>query len=147
MEIRPLLATDAPAIHRSLLRDREVAAWFRSSGPFTLAECEEMVTRKVAHRAAHCFGGSLFGMTYEKSFDFHGEPHVLYRKPSWSADATDGRSSTRAQLDGQLAAHRRGCTGRKCTSPDVSATSRVRKMAFQALPLDRGWPLTAAWIR
>jgi RimJ/RimL family protein N-acetyltransferase len=59
MEIRPLVATDAPAIHRSLLGDPEVAAWFRSSGPFTLAECEEMVIRKVAHRAAHRFGWSL----------------------------------------------------------------------------------------
>lgn len=59
MEIRPLLATDAPAIHRSLLGDPEVTAWFRSGGPFTLAECEEMVTRKVAHRAAHGFGWSL----------------------------------------------------------------------------------------
>jgi RimJ/RimL family protein N-acetyltransferase len=157
MEIRPLLATDAPAIHRNLLGDPEIAAWFRSSGPFTLAECEEMVTRKVAHRAVHRFGWSLgwegdtcvgwgvaqycivdgfseveigwtvarshwrqgiatrlgrhalgevtslglrsivayareenvasrgvmakLGMTYEKSFDFDGEPHVLYRKP------------------------------------------------------------------
>jgi len=59
MEIRPLFATDAPAVHRSLLGDPQVAAWFRSSGPFSLAECEEMVTRKVAHRAAHRFGWSL----------------------------------------------------------------------------------------
>lgn len=59
MEIRPLLATDAPAIHGSLLGDPQVAAWFRSSEPFTLAECEEMVARKVAHRAVHRFGWSL----------------------------------------------------------------------------------------
>src|ERR1700735_2023404 len=59
MEIRPLSATDAPAIPRTLLGDPERAAWLRSSGPFTLAECEEMVTRKVAHRAAHRFGWSL----------------------------------------------------------------------------------------
>jgi RimJ/RimL family protein N-acetyltransferase len=58
MEIRPLLATDAPAVH-GLLGDPEVAAWYRASGPFTLAECEEMVTRKVAHRVAHRFGWSL----------------------------------------------------------------------------------------
>jgi GNAT superfamily N-acetyltransferase len=32
---------------------------FRSSGPFTLAECEEMVVRKLAHRVAHRFGWSL----------------------------------------------------------------------------------------
>lgn len=59
MEIRPLQSADAPDIHRSLLGDPEVAAWFRSSGPFTLAECEEMVARKVAHRVAHRFGWSL----------------------------------------------------------------------------------------
>jgi hypothetical protein len=106
MEIRPLLPSDGPAVHRTLLGDPEIAAWFRSSGPFTLVECEEMVTRKVAHRSAHRFGWSVsslglhsvvaytrednaascgvmdkLGMTYEKSFGFHGEAHVLYRKP------------------------------------------------------------------
>jgi RimJ/RimL family protein N-acetyltransferase len=157
MEIRPLSARDASAIHRSLLGDPEVARWFRSGGPFTLAECEEMVSRKVAHRTAHHFGWSLgweddtcvgwsvaqycivdgvseveigwavarshwrrgiaarlgehalaevgslalrsvvaytrddnvasrgvmakLGMAYEKSFDLHGEAHVLYRQP------------------------------------------------------------------
>jgi RimJ/RimL family protein N-acetyltransferase len=157
MEIRPLRAGDGPAIHRSLLGDPVIAAWFRSSGPFTLEECEEMVTRKVAHRVVHRFGWSLawegdtcigwgvaqycivdgcsevevgwtvarshwrrgiasrlgrhaltevaslalrsivayarednvasrgvmtkLGMTYEKSFDFDGLPHVLYRTP------------------------------------------------------------------
>lgn len=157
MEIRPLLETDAAAIHNSLLGDPEIAAWFRSTGPFTLEECEEMVGRKIAHRAAHGFGWSLgwdgdtcvgwgvaqycivdggsevevgwtvarshwrrgiatrlgqhaltevagrglrsvvayalehnvasrgvmskLGMSYEKSFDFDGKPHVLYRKP------------------------------------------------------------------
>lgn len=156
MEIRPLLEADAAAIHRSLLGDPEIAGWFRSTGPFTLGECEEMVTRKTAHRAAHGFGWSLgwegdtcvgwgvaqycivdgetevevgwavtrsrwrrgvatrlghhalgeaatlplnsvvayarehniasrgvmgkLGMSYEKSFDLHGESHVLYRK-------------------------------------------------------------------
>lgn len=59
MEIRPLTAADGEAIHRSLLGDPEVAAWFRDTGPFTLEECEEMVTRKLAHRAAHRFGWSL----------------------------------------------------------------------------------------
>jgi ribosomal-protein-alanine N-acetyltransferase len=156
MEIRPLLATDAAAINHSLLGDPEIASWFRSTGPFTLAECEEMVLRKTAHRTAHGFGWSLgwegdtclgwsvaqycivdgateievgwavarshwrrgiatrlgrhalteltplklhsvvayarernvasrgvmdkLGMSYEKDFDLHGEPHVLYRK-------------------------------------------------------------------
>jgi RimJ/RimL family protein N-acetyltransferase len=59
MEIRPLLPTDAPAIHRSLLGDPEIAAFFRSTGPFTLEECEDTVTRKVAHRVSHGFGWSL----------------------------------------------------------------------------------------
>ena len=59
MEIRALQAGDAPAIHRSLLSDPEIAGWFRSSGIFTPAECEEMVARKLAHRAAHGFGWSL----------------------------------------------------------------------------------------
>jgi RimJ/RimL family protein N-acetyltransferase len=157
MEIRTLQAGDGPAIHRTLLGDPEIAAWFRSDGPFTVAECEEFVTKKVAHRAAHGFGWSLaweddvclgwglaqycivdgaseveigwtvarshwrrgiatrlgkhalseidslaldsvvayarednvasrgvmtkLGMTHEKSFDFRGEPHVLYRMP------------------------------------------------------------------
>jgi hypothetical protein len=36
MEIRPLRETDAAAIRRSLLRDPEIAARFRSTGPFTL---------------------------------------------------------------------------------------------------------------
>jgi RimJ/RimL family protein N-acetyltransferase len=157
MEIRPLRATDAPAIHGSLLSDPEIAAWFRADGPFSLEECEEMVTRKLAHRTAHGFGWSLawegdtcvgwsvaqycivdgvteveigwtvarshwrrgiatrlgrhgltevgslalrsivayareenvasrgvmakLGMTYEKRFDLHGQPHVLYRLP------------------------------------------------------------------
>ena len=162
MEIRELLADDGPAIHRTLLGDPEIAAWFRPGGPFTLAECEELVAKKVAHRAAHGFGWSLawedhecvgwglaqycvvdgtseveigwtvarshwrrgiatrlgehalteidtlgletvvaytrednvasrgvmakLAMTYEKSFDFLGEPHVLYRKPLASRD-------------------------------------------------------------
>jgi RimJ/RimL family protein N-acetyltransferase len=59
MEIRPLATSDAAAIHRALLGDPEVAAWFRSGGAFTLEECEAMVIRKTAHRAAHGFGWSL----------------------------------------------------------------------------------------
>jgi [ribosomal protein S5]-alanine N-acetyltransferase len=157
MELRPLASTDAAAIHRDLLSDPEVAQWLRSDRPFTLAECEELVVRKVAHRDAHGFGWSLawegeacigwsvaqycivdrgseveigwtvarsqwrqgigtrlgqaaladvaslplhsivaytrednvasrgvmekLGMTYEKAFEFHALPHVLYRKP------------------------------------------------------------------
>jgi RimJ/RimL family protein N-acetyltransferase len=157
MEIRALRADDGPAIHRSLLGDPVIAAWFRPGGPFSLEECEEMVTRKVAHRIVHRFGWSLawegdacigwgvaqycivdgfsevevgwavarshwrrgiasrlgrhalaevaslglrsivayaredneasrgvmtkLGMMYEKSFDFDGVPHVLYRTP------------------------------------------------------------------
>jgi RimJ/RimL family protein N-acetyltransferase len=59
MEIRPLLAVDGSAIQKGLLGDPAVAVWFRSSGPFTVAECDEFVTRKVAHRVAHGFGWSL----------------------------------------------------------------------------------------
>ena len=58
MEIRELLATDGPAVH-SLLGDPQVAVRFRASGPFTLEECEDMVAKKVAHRAAHGFGWHL----------------------------------------------------------------------------------------
>jgi RimJ/RimL family protein N-acetyltransferase len=58
VDIRELLATDGPAVHR-LLGDPVVAAWFRSDGPFTLEECEDMVAKKVAHRVAHGFGWSL----------------------------------------------------------------------------------------
>lgn len=57
MELRPLLATDAASIHQSLLGDPEVTVWLRAdAGTFTLAECEEFVVRKVAHRDAHGFG-------------------------------------------------------------------------------------------
>ena len=59
MEIRALLATDGPIIHRSLLGDPAIAAWLGSPAPFTPAACEEMVTKKVAHRTAHGFGWSL----------------------------------------------------------------------------------------
>jgi RimJ/RimL family protein N-acetyltransferase len=60
MEILPLRAGDAAAIHRDLLGDPEVARWFRDDGrTFTLAECEEMVIRKLAHRDAHRFGWAL----------------------------------------------------------------------------------------
>jgi RimJ/RimL family protein N-acetyltransferase len=59
MEIRPLGPRDGPAIHATLLGDPEIARWYRPDGPFTMAECEEMVTRKVAHRAAHRFGWAL----------------------------------------------------------------------------------------
>ena len=59
MEIYPLRDIDAAAIHRGLLGDPEVAAWYRASGPFSLEECEEMVSRKIAHRTAHRFGWSL----------------------------------------------------------------------------------------
>jgi RimJ/RimL family protein N-acetyltransferase len=56
--MRELLAADGPAVH-SLLGDPAVAAVFRSSGPFTLEECEDMVAKNVAHRVAHGFGWYL----------------------------------------------------------------------------------------
>ncbi len=46
-------------MHRSLLSDPEIAAWFGPAGALTLAEAEELVTRKAAHRAVHGFGWSL----------------------------------------------------------------------------------------
>lgn len=60
MEIRPLEATDGEAVHRSLLSDPEIAAWFGPHArPHTLAEAEAMVARKAAHRTVHGFGWSL----------------------------------------------------------------------------------------
>lgn len=59
MEIRPLQPSDGAAVHRSLLSDPEIAAWFGPGGGRTLAQAEEMVVRKAAHRTAHGFGWSL----------------------------------------------------------------------------------------
>jgi RimJ/RimL family protein N-acetyltransferase len=59
MEIRPLQVTDGPAIHRSLLSDPKIAAWFGPHGTRTLAEAEAMVKKKAAHRSVHGFGWSL----------------------------------------------------------------------------------------
>jgi|SRR5947209_2649239 len=59
--LRPIAPADALAVHQ-LLRDLAVASWLRSagqSGPFSLAECEAIVARKVAHWTAHGFGTSL----------------------------------------------------------------------------------------
>ena len=56
--LTPAAPGDAPALHR-LLSDPEVAVWLRPrgvSGPFTPAECSEMVDRGVAHWQAHGFG-------------------------------------------------------------------------------------------
>lgn len=58
MEIRPLQPSDGPAVHRSLLSDPEIAAWFGGSAR-TLAQAEEMVAKKAAHRTVHGFGWSL----------------------------------------------------------------------------------------
>jgi RimJ/RimL family protein N-acetyltransferase len=59
MEIRPLQVTDGPAVHRSLLSDPEIAAWFGPHGTRTRAEAEAMVKKKAAHRALYGFGWSL----------------------------------------------------------------------------------------
>jgi RimJ/RimL family protein N-acetyltransferase len=59
MEIRPLQPTDGAAVHRSLLSDPEILAWFGPEGTRTLAETEEMMVRKAAHRTIHGFGWSL----------------------------------------------------------------------------------------
>ena len=61
IEVRPLHAGDAPAVHQ-LLGDPAVAVWLRRAGvsePFSLDECEAMVSAKVGHWAAHGFGISL----------------------------------------------------------------------------------------
>jgi RimJ/RimL family protein N-acetyltransferase len=59
MEIRPLDASDGPAIHRSLLSDPQIAAWLGPGGVRTLAQSEESAARKAAHRTVHGFGWSL----------------------------------------------------------------------------------------
>jgi len=59
VEMRELLATDAPVIHRALLGDPAVAEWLGRSGSFTPEECQDMVAKKVAHRVAHGFGWYL----------------------------------------------------------------------------------------
>ena len=61
LELRPLHAGDAPAVH-SLLGDPAIAVWLRRAGisePFTLQECEGFVRAQVAHWVAHGFGTSL----------------------------------------------------------------------------------------
>lgn len=61
LEIRPVTPDDTDALLQ-ILGDPEVAHWLRAAGqtgPFTRAECEEIIVRKVAHWAAHGFGMSL----------------------------------------------------------------------------------------
>jgi RimJ/RimL family protein N-acetyltransferase len=61
IEVRPLGAGDAPAVH-SLLGDPAVAVWLRRAGrsePFTLEECETFVGGQIGHWTAHGFGLSL----------------------------------------------------------------------------------------
>lgn len=61
LEVRPLRASDARAVHR-LLADPNVASWFRPDDqpePYGLRDCEELVDRQVGHWAAHRFGMSL----------------------------------------------------------------------------------------
>lgn len=60
MEIRPLEPTDGEAVHRSLLSDPEIVAWFGPDArPHTLPEAQAMMVRKAAHRTVHGFGWSL----------------------------------------------------------------------------------------
>jgi RimJ/RimL family protein N-acetyltransferase len=59
MEIRPLEASDGAAVHRSLISDPEIVAWFGRHGPPTLGETESMMARKAAHRTVYGFGWSL----------------------------------------------------------------------------------------
>src|ERR1700759_4299498 len=60
-DLRPVQSGDAPALH-ALLSDPEVAVWLRPGGvdgPFTLAECEAIVSAGLGHWAAHGFGSWL----------------------------------------------------------------------------------------
>lgn len=58
LDVRPLSASDGPAVH-SLLGDPKVASWFRDDEPFSLSECEQFVGRQLGHLAAHGFGMAL----------------------------------------------------------------------------------------
>lgn len=61
LEIRPVTPEDVEAL-LEFLGDPQVARWLRPAGqegPFTRAECEATVARKVAHWTAHGFGASL----------------------------------------------------------------------------------------
>jgi [ribosomal protein S5]-alanine N-acetyltransferase len=58
LDVRPLRASDAPAVH-GLLGDPRVASWFRDAEPFSLTECEHFVQRQLAHWGAHRFGMAL----------------------------------------------------------------------------------------
>jgi ribosomal-protein-alanine N-acetyltransferase len=56
------VASDDAGALLQILGDPEVAYWLRpagESGPFTRAECEQIITRKLAHWTAHGFGMSL----------------------------------------------------------------------------------------
>jgi [ribosomal protein S5]-alanine N-acetyltransferase len=58
LDVRPLCADDAPAVH-GFLGDPRVAGWFRDTEPFSLSECEQFVQRQLGHWAAHGFGMAL----------------------------------------------------------------------------------------
>jgi ribosomal-protein-alanine N-acetyltransferase len=61
LEIRRVMPDDTDALLQ-ILGDPEVAQWLRpagQSGPFTRAECEGIIVKKVAHWTAHGFGMSL----------------------------------------------------------------------------------------
>ncbi len=61
LQIRAVNADDTDALLQ-ILGDPEVAYWLRpagSSGPFTRAECEQIIVRKLAHWTAHGIGMSL----------------------------------------------------------------------------------------
>ena len=91
LDLRPITAGDAAAVHE-LLGDPAVATWLRRAGedgPFTLAECETMVARAVAHWAAHGFGRSL---AWERRPLHRLEPRPAHdrRRPRRGRDRLDG---------------------------------------------------------
>jgi RimJ/RimL family protein N-acetyltransferase len=59
MEIRPLTTSDGAAVHRGLLSDPQVTRWLGPAGERTVAQVEEMMARKAAHRTVYGFGWSL----------------------------------------------------------------------------------------
>lgn len=61
IDLRPIQPGDGAALH-GVLSDAAVARWLRpagKSGPFSRSECDAVVSRLVAHEAAHGFGTQL----------------------------------------------------------------------------------------
>lgn len=99
LEIRRVTRDDTDALLQ-VIGDPKVARWLRAagrSGPFTRAECEEIIVKKLVHWTAHVFGVSLgfsegrwvgratvrhnpekLDLVYERDLTHNGHPHALY---------------------------------------------------------------------